>query len=66
MTKKKQSYSEAIEELEAIVAKIEGEEVDVDELADNVKKALQIIKTCNLKLKNTEEEVSRILKEIGE
>ena len=66
MTKKKNSYADAIQELEAIVTKIEGEEVDVDELADNVKKALQLIKTCNLKLKNTEEEVNRILKEIGE
>ena len=66
MTKKKSTYSDAIQELESIVTKIEGEEVDVDELADNVKKALQLIKTCNLKLKNTEEEVSRILKEIGE
>jgi exodeoxyribonuclease VII small subunit len=66
MTKKKAGYSDAIQELESIVAKIEGEEVDVDELAENVKKALQLIKTCNLKLKNTEEEVSRILKEIGE
>ncbi|MCX6181498.1 MAG: exodeoxyribonuclease VII small subunit [Bacteroidetes bacterium] len=66
MTKKKSGYSDAIQELESIVAKIESEEVDVDELAENVKKALQLIKTCNLKLKNTEEEVSRILKEIGE
>lgn len=66
MTKKKATYSDAIQELESIVTKIEGEEVDVDELAENVKKALQLIKTCNLKLKNTEEEVNRILKEIGE
>ncbi len=66
MTKKKTGYAAAIDELEAIVLKIEGEEVDVDELAENVKRALELIKTCNLKLKNTEEEVSRILKEIGE
>ncbi len=66
MSKKKSSYAESIRELEEIVAKIEGEEVDVDELAENVKKALQIIKTCNLKLKNTEEEVNKILKEMEE
>lgn len=66
MSKKKSSYADAIAELEQIVAKIEGEEVDVDELAENVKKALLIIKTCNLKLKNTEEEVNKILKEMEE
>ncbi len=64
MSKKKLSYAESIEELEQIVAKIEGEEVDVDQLAENVKRALELIKTCNLKLKNTEEEVSKILKEL--
>ena len=43
MSKKKITYADSILELEQIVAKIEGEEVDVDELAENVKKALQIM-----------------------
>ena len=42
MSKKKITYADSILELEQIVAKIEGEEVDVDELAENVKKALQM------------------------
>lgn len=66
MAKKEIKYSDALEELSEIVDKIDNEEVDVDELSENVKKALTLIKLCKTKLQKTEEEVQKVLKELDE
>lgn len=60
----KQNYTEAFEELQAIVTEIESGEISVDELSDKVKRATELIKICKLKLTTTEENVNRILKDI--
>ncbi len=57
------SYKEAIEEIEAIVNEIENETVDVDVLAEKVKRATFLIKLCKQKLKKTDNEVKKVLKE---
>ncbi len=62
MNKKKLSYTEAIERVEEILSKIERDELDVDQLAENVKEASQLISFCKEKLYKTEEEVEKILK----
>ena len=54
-------YSKAIEELEEIVEQIEGESVDVDTLAEKVKRASFLIEFCRGKLKETETEVRKVL-----
>ena len=64
--KKETSYEIAINELEDIVASIENEDVNVDELSIKVKRAAELIKICKTKLYNTEQEVDNILKEINE
>jgi exodeoxyribonuclease VII small subunit len=64
MEKKKQTYTEAIEEIEDIVNKMENEELDVDELTVQVKRAAQLLKFCREKLYTTESEVEKIIKEI--
>ena len=56
-------YKEAIEEIEAIVEEIESETVDVDVLAEKVKRAAFLVKHCKAKLKATDNEVKKILKE---
>ncbi len=60
------SYREAIEELEAIVQEIENETVDVDALTEKVKRATFLIKLCKKKLRETDNEVKKILKEFEE
>jgi exodeoxyribonuclease VII small subunit len=60
----KPNYSEAFEELQEIVSEIEQGEISVDELAAKVKRATQLIKICKDKLSTTEEDVSKILKEL--
>lgn len=56
-------YKEAVEEIESIVEGIESEEVDVDVLTDRVKRAAFLIKYCKGKLKKTDDEIKKVLKE---
>ena len=57
-------YTEAFEELQQIVSEIEQGEISVDELSEKVKRAALLIKVCKAKLTTTEEDVSKILKEL--
>ena len=58
------NYVAAFEELQTIVSEIEQGEISVDELSEKVKRASQLIKICKTKLITTEEDVSKILKEL--
>jgi len=58
------TYTEAIAELEAIVAEIEEGSVTVDELSEKVKRAALLLKVCKEKLTSTEDDVKKILDEI--
>lgn len=64
MAAKKISYSEAMAEIEDILEKIESEELDVDELAEKVKRVSVLLKNCKDKLTQTNEQVEQILKEM--
>jgi exodeoxyribonuclease VII small subunit len=64
MATKKVTYKEAITEIEEILEKIESEELDVDELAEQVSRVSALIAICKDKLHKTEEEVEKILKEM--
>ena len=63
MTKKKISYSEALAEIESILQKIEEGKLDVDELAEKVKRVTDLLKICRDKLYNTETQIGKILEE---
>jgi exodeoxyribonuclease VII small subunit len=64
MAAKKISYSEAMAEIEDILEKIENEELDVDVLADKVKRVSSLLKTCKDKLTKTNAQVEAILKDM--
>ncbi|MBC8414267.1 MAG: exodeoxyribonuclease VII small subunit [Nitrospira sp.] len=57
------TYSEAIEEIDAIVEEIEGESVDLDVLSSKVQRAAELIKHCKSRLRKTDKEITGILKE---
>jgi len=61
---KEPNYTEAFEELQEIVSEIEGGDISVDVLSEKVKRAALLIRICKSKLTSTEEEVTRILKEL--
>ena len=58
------NYTEAFDELQAIVNDIEQGEISVDELSEKVKRAAMLIKICKDKLKTTEADVSKILRDL--
>ncbi|MGE5519883.1 MAG: exodeoxyribonuclease VII small subunit [Candidatus Dadabacteria bacterium] len=59
-----QDYTSAFEELQEIVKQIEEGDISVDDLAEKVKKAAELIKICKAKLRSTEEDVNKILQEL--
>jgi exodeoxyribonuclease VII small subunit len=61
---KELTYSQALAELEKIISRIESEEVDVDALAEQVKRASVLIRFCREKLQSTEEDVKKVLSEM--
>lgn len=65
-SKKSISYADSMAEVEDILEKIENEELDVDELAEKVKRVSVLLKTCKDKLTKTNEQVEQILKEMEE
>lgn len=62
MKTKELSYREAISEIESILAKIENDELDVDELSEKVQRVSQLLILCKNKLYKTQEEVEGVLK----
>jgi exodeoxyribonuclease VII small subunit len=66
MVPKKLTYQEALDEVEDILAKIENEELDIDELSEKVKRVSFLLKFCRDKLHKTNEEVEKILGEMEE
>lgn len=59
------NYTKAFAELQEIVHEIENGEISVDVLSKKVKRAAELIKICKSKLTSTEEDVSKILKELA-
>ena len=55
------TYKDALQEIETIVAALEDNKLDIDELSKNVKRISKLIAFCKTKLKSTEEEVTKIL-----
>lgn len=64
MEENKLNYKDAMAEIESIVAKLEDNQLDVDELSGKVKRVAELIAFCKSKLHETEEEVEKILKSI--
>ena len=66
MVPKKITYQEALDEIEDILAKIENEELDIDELSEKVNRVSFLLKFCKDKLHKTNAEVEKILGEMEE
>ncbi len=58
------TYEQAFEELRIIASEIEDETVSVDVLAEKVKRASELITFCQAKLRSTEVEVNKIIKQM--
>lgn len=58
------NYETAYAELAQIAQEIETESVSVDVLAEKVKRASELITFCQTKLRSTETEVNKIIKQM--
>ena len=56
-------YEAAFAELQSIVNKMENDELDIDQLSEQLKRAQELIKFCKAKLTKTDEEIKKILAE---
>jgi len=56
-------YAKALKRLDEILGKIENEEIDVDELSDRVKEAVELIRLCKDKLTKAEMEVQQVVED---
>ena len=61
--KEEMKYEAAIAELQAIARKIENNELDIDQMAEQLERAQQLIKLCKDKLTKTDAEIKKILTE---
>ena len=59
------SYTDALNELNEISHAIDNESIPLDELATKVKRASELITICRAKLRSTEDEVKKIIGEMG-
>ena len=57
---KEMKYEAAYAELQTIVRKMENDELDIDQMAEELKRAQELIKLCKDKLTKTDEEIGLI------
>ena len=56
-------YEATLAELQTIVNKMENDELDIDQMSEQLKRAQELIKLCKDKLTKTDEEIKKILAE---
>lgn len=57
-------YADAVAELEEILDELEADDVDVDRLAEQVKRAADLIELCRGRLEEARVEVTRIVADL--
>ena len=63
MENNEMKYEKAVCELEEIVDKLERDELDIDQLSEQLKRAKVLVKLCKDKLTKTDEEIKKLLSE---
>ena len=58
------SFRQAMDELEGILERIEGEEIDIDRLAEELRRAAQLLDLCRGKIRKAEVEVTQIVQSL--
>jgi exodeoxyribonuclease VII small subunit len=59
-------FGAAMEELEAILGRVESDEIDIDELAEELKQATKLLELCRQKIRKAELEVTQIVQSLEE
>ena len=59
------TYDEAIAELQGILTSLQVETLSIDQLTDSIKRASELLESCNGRLTSTEKEVNSVIKKLG-
>ena len=65
-TSQELGFGAAMEELEAILGRVESDEIDIDELAEELKQATKLLELCRRKIRKAELEVTQIVQSLEE
>lgn len=65
-TSQELGFGAAMEELEAILGRVESDEIDIDELAEELKQATKLLELCRQKIRKAELEVTQIVQSLEE
>ena len=59
------SYDDAILELKTILTSLQDETLSLDHLTESIKRASELLESCNNRLRSTEEEVNKVINKLG-
>ena len=59
------SYDEAIKELNNILSSLQDETLSIDQLTDSIKRASELLESCNSRLISTEKKVNSVIQKLG-
>ncbi len=58
------SFGVAMKELESILERIDGDGIDIDQLADELRRATELLELCRGKIRTAEVEVNQIVQQL--
>lgn len=64
MEEKRLSYNESMQEVEKILASLEKENPDIDDLSKDVRRAVELLQECKKKLFDTDEEIKKVFDDL--
>tara|TARA_B000000532_G_C18792887_1_gene373463 strand:- start:669 stop:887 length:219 start_codon:yes stop_codon:yes gene_type:complete len=59
------TYEEAITELKEILDSLQNETLSIDQLTASIKRASDLLESCNNRLTSTEKEVNSVIQKLG-
>ncbi|MEM8960628.1 MAG: exodeoxyribonuclease VII small subunit [Acidobacteriota bacterium] len=60
------TFSSALAELESIVQRIDNDEIEIDRLGDELRRATELLEVCRTRIKKAELEVTQIVEKLSE
>lgn len=60
-----QTYEQAAQELDQILAELKTDKISIDKLADKIERAAKLASFCSQKLRTTEGKIKEIIEKLG-
>jgi len=65
MSGKEKSFEVLMDELENLIANLEGDELNLDDAINHNEKALELINLCRLRLDSAKQKIEKLVKTAG-